>query len=154
MKKCLIIMILALASVLGGCTHAGGDIGPLFGTWRLEELTADGAKVELYGQGDGAPELYVWAFQGELVSIRSIFEHQDVETFYGSWSRTDEALTLNFTYSDDEDFDAFTPPAAMHLEADGITTLKIINLTDKRLRLSYVNSQSGTTYEYNLKKAY
>ena len=40
--RCIILLLMMLPLFFGGCTHNDGDIGDLFGRWKLVSLSADG----------------------------------------------------------------------------------------------------------------
>lgn len=47
----IILIITALIS-LNACTHNNGDIGHLFGTWRLNTITINGDVDSVYAKAD------------------------------------------------------------------------------------------------------
>lgn len=148
MTKYIICALLAIT--LGSCTRNNGDIGDLFGTWRLIELKADGEAQPLYND---ETLLYTWAFQSEVIYIQTIRPHDEYNRAKGTWSRTGSVLALNFTHSDSDGPVYYTPPAALHLQPHAVTPLNIITLNHKEMRLYYTDTE-GVKYEYYLKKAY
>lgn len=80
--------------IMSGCTRHNGDIGDLFGEWRLERLTADGQETDLYEETPDAPLLYTWAFQGNIIRINTIYAHNRVFECFGTWMREDDLLEL------------------------------------------------------------
>lgn len=145
------LIMLMPVFVATGCTRHNGDIGDLFGEWRLEKLTADGDNVELYSQDAGAPQLYTWAFQGNIIRLNTIYAHNRVIECYGTWSLKDDILELLFIYKDNEigTENRYRPPKAMHFSPDGITRLHVDRLTGKKMEASYV-SDDGVEYRYYL----
>lgn len=153
MKKTagLLLASLILIAALSACTRNNGDIGPLFGTWRLEQMKANGTPVELY---DSETLLYSWAFQSSIVAIQTILPHNNTRRALGTWEKDDDKhLTLDFGYTDIDGKLNHTPPAPLHLNSDGPTRLEIITFSGNRLNLRQTASD-GITYDYSLRKAY
>lgn len=144
------LTLITLISVWS-CTRNDGDIGPLFGAWKVEEVAADGVPVNLYGQDDGVI-VYDWRFQSHLIQIQTVYEHYSYANVMGTWSLSDGILTLEFTGSDVDGEGFYTPPAPMHI-GRGVTPLEILELKGSHLRLRYT-AEDGITYTYRLKKAY
>lgn len=145
--------ILLLSLLAFGCSHNDGDIGPLFGTWRLESVTADGADVDLHEDGS---LLIDWRFQSHLIQIQTVFEHYSYQNVMGTWQMTehpDRILALDFSGHNVDGTGFYTPPSQLHLVRGGVTPLTIERLNGKDLRLSYT-SADGVTYAYKLRKAY
>ena len=95
MKRIIYLLVAAVAIISGGCTHNDGDIGPLFGSWLVEDITLDGQRTDP-GEGHG----YV-QFQGAVVMCKLIDDRHSL-LFYsvGSYVREGDALLLDFTHSD------------------------------------------------------
>lgn len=144
-----ILLTVILLSVCG-CTRNNGDIGDFFGTWRLEELTADGVPTELTNQEH---LVYTWAFQSHIIYIQTILPHDAYKRARGTWVQTDNILALDFNHTDIDGDLNYTPPAELHLVADGTTRLEIKEMTHKRMHLEYT-ADDGVRYAYYLKKAY
>ncbi len=151
--NCLPLLLWSLVLLLlSSCTHNNGDIGELFGNWRLDRLTADGVEVPLYdGAGDDAPVLFTWAFQSRIIRITAIYSHSLYNDFWGTWEEQPDVLELNFTYSSTDA--NHVPPEILHLNDDGITVLTKDSFYNNKMELSYVASD-GKTYKYYLSKPY
>lgn len=146
------IFPVVLTVLLQGCTRNDGDIGDLFGDWKLESLTADGEEVKLYvGTGKDDPILYTWAFQSNVIRINTIYPDDRVLDCYGTWQKDDDVLELKFIYSDSQEGTdyRYNAPEELCLSSDGITKLNIITLTGKKMDVSYV-SADGIEYRYYL----
>lgn len=141
----LVIALVCLA--FSACTRNNGDIGWLFGEWRLDRMTADGEDVKLYTDGEDGPKLYTWSFQSHLIRINTMFTHHRRDESMGSWEEKDDMLELNFSYKDD--LGPFLPPKALHLVEGGITPLHIDSRGGKKMVLSYT-AEDGVTYVYYL----
>ncbi len=149
-KMMIYVPLILSAIMLGGCTHNNGDIGDLFGEWRLEELKADGVPQPLY---DSETLLYTWEFQSDIIFIQTILPHESYARAKGTWSRTDGMLMLDFDHHDIDGYIYYTPPAPLHLVERGVTPLHLVTLDGKNLRAEYTASD-GIKYEYVLRKAY
>ena len=149
-KSIKYLLLTVVLTALCGCTRNNGDIGDLFGTWRVEEITADGEPTELF-----TPEklAYTWAFQSHIIYIQTIKPHDSYDRARGTWVQDGDILALDFNHTDIDGDLNYTPPAEMHLVADGITRLEIKELTNKRIHLEYT-AADGIRYAYFLKKAY
>lgn len=143
-----IFIVLAIVFLAAGCTRNNGDIGDLFGDWRLETLTADGEELQLY---DGDTKVYTWAFQSGIIRIQEIRAYMDYSDYLGTWSREDDELILDFTHQADYGDDNFTPPETLHLVAHGVTRLEIIRLDSRKLQVGY-QGEDGVKYMYFLNK--
>lgn len=148
------IFAIALLSMMSmACTHNNGDIGDLFGVWRLTELTADGEPVELYGNpDDGGLQACDWAFQGNVMKIEMIYPRYDHDASYCIWSREDGKLILDFSHTSGESV-SFDPPVELHLVARGVTRLTMTEMTRSRMTGWYVDAE-GVRYEYHLRRLY
>lgn len=145
--RALVIAMLMLVS--GGCTRNDGDIGDLFGRWKVETLTADGVAQTLYG---GEAEMYALWFQSELVWIHELLPHHDFINYKGMWKRDGDRLQLDFSFSGDFE-DQYRPPVALHFVEDGVTPLTVASESSSDMTLWYV-ADDGVRYEYHLKKVY
>lgn len=133
--------------VICGCTQNNGHIGPLFGTWKLAELTVDGEADPDY-QGN-----VFWKFQATAVSMLRVMDHHESSSSYGTWKSTEEQLLLEFIYHDDSDPNGtwkYAPLPETHLTT-GVSSLEIVRLTHKRMQLTY-QAPDGTVYGYKLEK--
>ncbi len=143
-----IFLIFAIGLLSSGCTQNNGDIGDLFGNWRLDSVTAEGLELELY---DGEIKVYTWAFQSGIIRIQKIYSNMDHLDYLGTWQRDDDELTLNFTHHADYGDENFTPPEELHLVAHGITRLDILQLNSSKMCVGY-RGNDGVEYKYYLHK--
>lgn len=101
MRK-LLFLVCVMSAVLSSCTHNNGDIGPLFGTWRLDAISIDTTG------DDGAPACRTedvgdvfWAFQNHVVEIERVYPYHQTDTRVGTWQRPDDAsIVINFDNSE------------------------------------------------------
>lgn len=152
MKKILNRYTLSLAMLmtllLSACTHHNGDIGPYFGTWKVDAITIDGNDDKEYADN------MFWKFQSDVICMIVVDDttHSRNE-YWGTWSEDGPTLTLNYTYSDDryqQGTSRYAPPAASHLPA-GILNLRIVSQSGSEMQLEYT-AGDGTSYSYNLTK--
>ena len=144
----LIISILAQIVVLNGCTQNDGDLHGLFGSWKLESITIDNVEDKDYQMNE------IWVFQNNIMAINVVDEHEHLpQTYYGTFERDGNTMTMNFTHSDNAfapGTGPYAPPTETHLPA-AIFNMEILKLTGSKLRFEYINTE-GKTIIYNLKK--
>lgn len=140
-------LLLPLLLACTGCTHNDGDIGPWFGTWRLEEITVDGHPDESYGHD------IFWQFQNTVFCMRKVTAMYDYYPRWGTWSETpDGMLEIDFSHHDDSSKPTiYTPFEETHLEQKGVSELKIISIKGGSMRLEY-RADDGKVYGYSLDK--
>lgn len=149
-NKAITALLLALLMLVSaGCTRNNGDIGDLYGRWKVETLTADGVGLPLY---DGEVEMYALWFQSELVWIHELFPHQDYLNHKGMWKREGDKLLLDFSFTGDYD-EQYRPPVALHFVENGVTPLTVASESSSKMTLWYVGDD-GVRYEYHLRKVY
>ena len=84
-----IILLIVIALSFNACTHNNGDIGDLFGTWKLETITIDGEKdvhnkrrchKENKDTSNILPMLSAWKEQADMLRAGKIDIHD-----YNKW---------------------------------------------------------------------
>lgn len=149
-KKWILIATASLLLIVGldGCTQNNGDIGPWFGTWKLDSMTINGAPDTEYAGN------VLWKFQANLLSMIRVFGSHEQYEMYGTWSEPQPGvLRIEFIYSDDAEPEGsmkYSPLPETHLPP-GISDLDILEMKGSRLYLRYL-SAGGTVYEYRLTK--
>lgn len=142
------LIIIVLTLLFASCTsHNGGDIGPYFGQWKLEEMTVDGVV------DDGYEDNIFWKFQDNIICMVVIGERHEWMQYFGTWTEQGAVLTMQFTYGDAHNppgTGAYCPPAALHLPS-GIFTMDVISVSSSRMALSY-RSPDGVVYGYRFTK--
>lgn len=151
MKKSLFsVVAIFVLFLISGCTQNHGDIGPLFGFWRLTGLTCNGDPVDGYESGDE-----IWSFQNNIIFIQTLGEAHGYEERAGTWSRRDNILELDFTHwqgqGDMEYY--YRAPAILRFSADEVNPLTIEALTSKEMSLKLIGAD-GSLMSYTLKKVY
>lgn len=142
--------MIAVAVLLGGCTQNHGHIGRLFGSWYLYAMTCNGAEEDIAVYGDT-----FWSFQSNLIMMTTESEHYQVHKSYGTWTETDDALILDFsyTYEDTSADNAYNPPVWIGLPKAADIVLEYMVKSNKDMSLRYVDAE-GNIYEYFLRKTY
>ena len=150
MKYLLRLLILSLlVPAISSCTHNDGDIGPLFGYWRLDEVTVNDVPENLYD--NTGVELYAFAFQSNVMYIQTVKAHLDYDRAFGIWSLDGDRMTWHFNWTDDGNYTNYTPPAALQLDPSGLTVMDVVKLTSSSLETVYTD-QSGNSIRYYLSK--
>lgn len=130
-----IIISLFMLLATAGCTHNNGDIGSLFGRWKLSGVSAQNADVP---QIDGA--MY-WSFQNTTIEMLTLGDHQQEARVYGNWRSSGQTLFLDFSDAD------MQPPSELLLPAQ--TELEIVGGIGNTLTLQYHPSPSQSIiYEF------
>lgn len=138
------IYILFLSLICTGCTHNNGDIGPWFGTWKLEEITVNGVTDTSYGND------ILWKFQSSIICIVRVEPYHERSEAWGTWSQDGNALELNYTYTDDKNSAHYVPLPETYIPA-GVTVMSIEELSGSKLKLIY-HAADGNIYGYKFKK--
>ena len=143
MKSITYILLVLIASVMCGCTHNNGDIGPWFGTWKVVSISPDKAY-----QGN-----FFWSFQGNVIEMNRNTDNLEYSQSFGTWQEKDGDLILDFNHHDngsDTGEGQYRPFPELHIPA-GVSTLHIQKLSGSEIILTYA-ADDGETYTYTLKK--
>ena len=126
-----IIIVVSLLS----CTHNNGDIGPLFGQWKLTTLLIDENPDKNY-KGN----IY-FSFQNDVTNMKIINDNQNVYDTYGHWKQEGNKLLLIYD-------DPIFPPLLETYFNPGINICEIITLDNKELILKRVTEDKTYTYKF------
>ena len=90
--------LLAIAA-LCSCTHNNGDIGPLFGQWKITDIaTTDAVTGTVTHNATSGAFL---SFQNDVVTLTQVYDGQHQSALsYGQWELNGNSLTLYFDISD------------------------------------------------------
>lgn len=138
-----ILFAVLLPLVLCACTQNNGHIGPLFGSWHLENMTCDGTPLP---QPD-ATDTY-WKFQGSVVEVILTEGFYDAGFYTGTWTRDASVLSVSFPPAD-----APLTPQWMGFTAQTPLRLDIVRLDGSEMILKWI-SDEGNVYIYNFKKTW
>lgn len=123
MKQLKYLCLFLLVMTLSACTHNDGDIGNIFGQWKLVAMTTDGVDNPDY-KGN-----VFWSFQNTTIEIKEVNEPGEVYQSFGNFKEMDNTLFLDF--ADDK----YPPRPIVGLPAQ--SELQIIKLTGGEMILSY-----------------
>lgn len=147
-----LILIIALCISFNACTHNNGDIGNLFGTWKLQSITINGEIDSTYQNN------VLWKFQATVMSmIRANDVTHERQEGWGSWEYANDEtqLVVNFTHTDDYNpktgSSKYSPLPETYIPKASISTLDIIELNNSKLTLKYI-SEDGKEYIYKFKR--
>ena len=132
MKITRFIFSTLVVFLLVGCTRNDGDIGRLFGQWKLISITRNGADDTSY-----SGNIY-WSFQNTTVEMKEVVAHNTVYQTFGNWYETDNTLFVSFP---DKDYPP-RPTVGLPREAE----LQIVKLAGSDLILSY--GEPATIYTF------
>ena len=127
-------MMVVLA--LGSCTRNHGDIGPWFGTWHVESITANGAPVT--HEGD-----YFFQFQSKVFRVSMVGDREQLVESFGTWEESNSKMTINFP---DPDVYYISVPGLEEHNDFTVTTSSSRKVTFTKTDIT------GTTFAYHLEK--
>lgn len=145
MKHFIYIVLAVVVATLTSCMHNGGDIGPLFGQWRLEQVEHNDVAQEC--------DTVFFSFQSDVFQIRKIiYNSYDYSVFMGLYEHQDGFIKFNiYNYNSKEiltpEYEqvALADLASMHI--DTVEPLfKVVKLDNKYMTLEY------NDYYYYFKK--
>ena len=147
MKKFGIIIsaLIIILCVTNACTHNNGDIGFLFGQWRLHEITSESAVEQC--------DTVFLAFQSNIVQLRKvIYSSYDYNLLTGLYERQDNYMRFSFlnlngadVLEEEQKTQLLSELASLHIE-ETAPLFQIIQLTRSQMILKY------NQYEYHLEK--
>ena len=132
----LITIICAMLLLLGACTRNHGDIGIWFGTWHVEQITADGNPVNVEGD-------YFFQVQSSVFRVSQVYGHENLVESFGTWEEGDGKMTISFP--DPDVFYIQMPGLDAHNDFTVTTT------SSREVIFSRVTS-AGTSVTYHLHK--
>ena len=122
--------------VLGSCTRNHGDIGIWFGTWHVEQITADGMPVNVEGD-------YFFQFQSKVFRVSQVYGHEQIIESFGSWNEDGNTMTIDFP-----------DPTVFYIEMPGLeihNSFTVTNLSSKEITFTKSDTD-GVVFSYHLKK--
>ncbi|MBD5209598.1 MAG: hypothetical protein HDS80_06625 [Bacteroidales bacterium] len=136
-------IILISMSIPSGCTHANGDIGPLFGTWAFDKITVDDNPIPDYTEG------LMISFQGSFFIIDRV-EMDLIENYqriYGKWEREGDTMT----FDGKEEYLAGTFPEELGVAPNGSFSVRVISESNKEMVWQRIGDD-GKIWIYTLRK--
>lgn len=138
-KQGISLMALLLLPVIAGCTHNNGDIGPLYGNWKLETVDTELAKYR-----PAAEDWPVfWGFQSSTIRMAHVGTDNSMDQRFGNYRLYDNTLFLEFTGNSAE----FHPLLSLPDECE----LQVLELSGKRLVVRYIPGE-GEDVVYTFRK--
>lgn len=129
-------IIIALATI--GCTRNNGNIGPVFGLWKLTSIETSGCTVPMDYEGN-----IFWGFQNSVIMMtKELPYHQEIR-IYGNFTRNDDRIAIDFP---DNNMAVFP-----ELGLPRLASLNVIKLSGSEMILEYHPSPVATI-EYRFKK--
>ena len=147
MKRISHILILFAVLLATGCTHNNGDIGHLFGTWKVTEATINDRPYDFDGN------TLFFAFQNNVVGVHATrADHPYVDNWhYGKFYYIEETIdykkceTLVLDYSAAADFF----PSFIPLD-NAPNKMRVLSQSPGWMRWSMV--RNSCTYVFTLQK--
>ena len=127
---------MAIVLVLGSCTRNHGDIGPWFGTWHVETITANGTPIKVEGD-------YFFQFQSKVFRVSQVTDHERTVESFGTWDENGDKMTIDFP--DESVFYIVMPGLEAHNNFT-VTTTSSRDVTFTK------TDNTGVIYTYYLKK--
>ena len=136
MKKSLFIISVLSVLVLASCTRNHGDIGIWFGTWHVEQITADGTPRNVEGD-------YFFQFQSKVFRVSQVYGHEQMVDSYGTWDENGDKMTISFP-----------DPSTFYITMPGLENRNDFTVTTTSSReVTFTKTDAnGTTFAYHLKK--
>ncbi len=124
--------------LLSACIRNHGDIGIWFGTWHVEQITADGTPVNVEGN-------YFFQFQSKVFRVSQVYGHEQLVESFGAWNESEDGSGMVVTFPD---------PTVYYIEMPGLETVNlfIVTRTSSREVTFTKTDATGTTFAYHLKK--
>ena len=137
MKKTTLYIVLLIAVLLtASCTRNHGDIGIWFGTWHVEQITADGTPRNVEGD-------YFFQFQSKVFRVSQVYGHEQLIDSYGTWDENGDKMTISFP-----------DPSTFYITMPGLESRNDFTVTttsSREITFTKVDA-AGTTFAYHLKK--
>ena len=137
MKKTLLYILSLVALLLtASCTRNHGDIGPWFGTWHVEQITAAGAPQTVVGD-------YFFQFQSKVFRVSQVYGHEQLVESFGTWSEEGKTMTVDFP-----------DPTVYYIDMPGLETHNSFTVaTTSSSDVTFTKTATdGIVYTYRLKK--
>lgn len=151
--KRLINSIIALVALLAAssCTQNNGNIGELFGSWALREVTIDDTPADM---AEATPT--VFSFQANVVRVTYYDDEYYHFNYLGTWTRSDNTLDFDFTHHNNATAPGegpYSAPTWLDFETGVVTHTTIVRLDRGHLDFTRI-TPGGTTYLYKFEKTW
>lgn len=143
-RNTLYIIIVLVGLLCSGCQN-NGNIGTMFGSWRLDEMTVNGD----VGIGQEITNT-VFSFQNNIVAVTSQYDdYMSNLEVYGTWLWYNED-TLMFSFQNYENPANNVAPYWIGFTTDEVMTMRVTDRTSRTMTLHW--EYDGNEYVYKLKK--
>ena len=135
-KTTLCIISLLIVLLMGSCTRNHGDIGIWFGTWHVEQITADGNPVNVEGD-------YFFQFQNKVFRVSQVYGLNEMVESFGTWSEDGNTMTVDFP-----------DPTVYYIVMPGLESHNSFTVTTSSSHdVTFTKTNAdGFIYSYRLKK--
>ena len=145
MKKLIYIALTIITVTLTSCMQNGGNIGYLYGQWRLEEVKHDNVTT--------ACDTVFFSFQSDVFQIRKIiYNSYDYSVFMGLYEHQDDVIKFNIynhnskeILSEDDKQVALSDISSLYIDTL-FPLFKVVALDNRYMTLEYNDNR------YYLKK--
>ena len=124
--------------LLSACTRNHGDIGIWFGTWHVEQITANGTPENVEGD-------YFFQFQSKVFRVSQVYGHEQLVESFGTWDESEDGNKITISFPDPTVYYIVMPGVEVHNE------FTITRNSSKDLTFTKTDA-AGTTFAYHLKK--
>ena len=114
MKKALLLSAILSFMMLQACQN-NGDIGSLFGSWRIDSYRINDEIITEFEIGDmNIPvDHVIFSFQNNIVNVETVLDNYlNHYSQFGTWSKDGDIFILDFTH-----YDADTESGTAHYSA-------------------------------------
>ena len=145
MKRLIYIALTIITVTLTSCMQNGGNIGHLYGQWRLEEVKHDNITT--------ACDTVFFSFQSDVFQIRKIiYNSYDYSVFMGLYEHQDDVIKFNIynhnskeILSEDDKQVALSDISSLYIDTL-FPLFKVVALDNRYMTLEYNDNR------YYLKK--
>ena len=134
----LITIICTIVILLSACTRNHGDIGIWFGTWHVEQITADGTPRNVEGD-------YFFQFQSKVFRVSRVSGHEQLVESFGTWDESEDGNTMTISFPDPDTYYIQMPGLEAH------NTFTVTRTSSSEVKFTK-SDMAGVTYTYQLKK--
>ncbi len=138
-----------MLTLLATACQNNGDIGDMYGVWRLDSYTLDGEPCH-----DKYIDNTTFSFQNNIVEVISQYDnYMSAYQTYGHWIwRNDGTLMLSFQQHDDTGLDQsqYNAPYWIGFTKKEVMIMQVSDRTGSRMTLSW--EHDGMMHVYKLKK--
>lgn len=148
MKKAFLSIVVAFLA-LCSCTQYNGHIGPIFGSWALEQICEDGTPLPPQEAAT------VFSFQNEVIQVAHLVDPPFTPDYrYGNFEVTDKELILKFqAYPTPDNSELYMTPYWLYFPEDGLPIHFDIRTLNSSLMELELNNE-GTKYIYKFRKTW